>query len=110
MGEERTRSGLGRGGSLALTLGAGAVFVALWIGLAWAVAVDPAMPADAWAWLRALEPVPQVVVWVAALPIAVALWVWTASFPPIVGVLVGLGLVAWTAVAIDGLRRQLRVR
>jgi hypothetical protein len=102
--------GLGRGASLALAVGASVVFAALWIGLAWAVAVDPSMPAAAWSWLRALELVPQLVAWIAVLPVAVALWVWTASFPPFVGILVGLGLVAWTAAAAGGLLRQLRAR
>jgi hypothetical protein len=103
-------SGSGRAASLALAVGASVVFVALWIGLAWAVAIDPSMPAAAWSWLGSLEPVAQLVAWIAVLPLAVALWVWTSSFPPIVGILVGLGLVAWTAAAAGGLWRQLRAR
>jgi hypothetical protein len=93
-----------------LAVGASVVFIALWAGLAWALLVDPELPAAAWTWLRGLEPAVQVLAWLAILPIAVGLWAWTASWPPPVAVLVVLLLAAWTASAIDGTIRLLRAR
>jgi hypothetical protein len=42
------------------------------------------------------------------LPIAVGLWIWESTWPPIVGLLLAGGMVAWTLVAVGGLVRALR--
>lgn len=94
----------------ATAIGGFAVFVVLWAGLAYSLLVDPSLPDRVWAWLRGLETIPQAVVWIAILPIAVGLWAWTSSGPPLVVTLVVLGMVAWTLVAVGGLLRVVRSR
>lgn len=91
-----------------MTVGAFVVFAMLWAGLAYAQLADRTLPGDAWTWLRALEPVPQVVVWIVVLPIAVGLWIWTSEWPPLVGALLGLVLVAWSVAGLSGVVRLLR--
>lgn len=108
-GQDATPRRVGPAGA-AVAIGAFAVFVALWVGLAWSLLVDPSLPDEAWAWLRGLDTAPQVVAWIAVLPIGVGLWAWTSSWPPLVLVLVGLGMVAWTLVAVAGVVRALRSR
>jgi hypothetical protein len=91
-----------------LAVGAFAMFVILWVGFAIALRGDHAFLDTSWQWLRGL-PVPiQVVVWLVFLPIAVGLWIWESTWPPIVGLLLAGGMVAWTLVAVDGLLRALR--
>lgn len=95
---------------VAIAIAGFAVFVVLWVGLAYSMVVDASLPEEAWAWLRGLETVPQIVAWIAILPIAVGLWTWTSSWPPIVFALVGLGMVGWTLVAVAGVFRAFRGR
>lgn len=91
-----------------LAVGAFAMFVILWVGFAIALRGDHAFLDTSWQWLRGL-PVPiQVVVWLVFLPIAVGLWIWESTWPPIVGLLLAGGMVAWTLVAVGGLLRALR--
>jgi hypothetical protein len=106
MATQRTGSQAAGGLGTALSIGVLAVFVALWVGVAYTVLADPSLPEDAWAWLGALAPWLQVVVWILTLPIPVALWVATSALPPIVGAAMWLGIVAWTAVAVAGVVRR----
>lgn len=95
-------------GRLVVAVGAFGIFVVMWIGFAYALMVDPELLDEAWQWLRELPAPVQVVVWILILPIAVGLWIWESSWSPIVGLLLAAGMVGWTLVAVDGLRRALR--
>jgi hypothetical protein len=50
----------------------------------------------------------SVVVWVAVLPLTVGLWVWESTWPPLAGLVLVAGMVAWTLVAVAGLWRAVR--
>lgn len=93
---------------IGLALYAGAIFVLLWAGAAYALLVQPALVDDAWAWLTGLPTVPAIVVWVAGLPIGIALWAVHADLAPILAVLVAVGLVVWTGLAVQGMFRAFR--
>jgi hypothetical protein len=89
-------------------LGAFALFVVLWVGFAIALRGDHAILDATWDWLRGLPDPIQIVTWVVFLPIAVGLWIWESTWPPLVSVLFGAGMVAWTLVAVAGLVRAFR--
>jgi hypothetical protein len=98
---------LGRAMEIVFPIAATAVFVVLWIYVALAAFTDSPLPADTWAWLSGLDTVVAVMVWVLILPLAAFLWAWQADLEPIWMGLVMLGLVAWTGLAVSGLRRGL---
>lgn len=86
-------------------IGAFAMFVVLWIGFAMSLRGDRGLIDSAWQWLRGL-PVPvQPIVWVVILPIAVGLWIYESPWSQTVGLLLALGMVAWTLVAVAALVR-----
>lgn len=89
-------------------VGAFAMFVVVWVGFAVAVQGDRAALDTTWEWLRGLPAPIAVVVWLVFLPIAVGLWIWESSWTPLVGSLLAAGMVAWTLVAVAGLRRAFR--
>lgn len=89
-------------------VGAFAMFVVVWIGFAVALRGDHAILDTTWAWLRGLPDPIQLVTWVVFLPIAVGLWIWESSWTPLLGFLLAGGMVAWTLVAVAGLRRAFR--
>lgn len=89
-------------------VGAFAMFVVVWIGFAVALCGDHAFLDTTWEWLRGLPAPIAVVVWLVFLPIAVGLWIWESSWTPLVGSLLAVGMVAWTLVAVAGLRRAFR--
>jgi hypothetical protein len=87
---------------------AGAIFVLLWAGAAYALLVEPGLIDDAWAWLTGLSTVPAIIAWILGLPIGIALWVAQADLAPILTLAVGLGLLAWTGLAFRGLLHAFR--
>jgi len=88
-------------------VGAFAMFVVLWAGFALALRGDRGFVDSTWQWLRGL-PVPiQPIVWVVILPIAVGLWIYESTWSPTVGLLLAIGMVGWTLVAVAGLVRAL---
>ena len=91
---------------LVLVVGALAVFVVTWIHVAAAVLTDGALLASTWAWLTGLDTLAAVVAWVALLPLSVFLWAWQAELAAWAMALVVVGLVAWTMLALSGLRRR----
>ena len=95
--------------SLAISIAALAVFVAMWVGFAYALVADPGLLDEAWDRLVALSAPVAVVAWVLFLPIAVGLWIWHSSWPPVVGFLLAAGMVAWTLAALSATVRALRV-
>lgn len=91
----------------AFAVGAFGMFVVLWIGFAIALRGDRGFVDSTWQWLRGLPAPVQVVVWVVILPIAVGMWIYESTWPPTVGVLLVVGMIAWTLVAVAGLVRAL---
>jgi hypothetical protein len=97
-----------RGISLALGLWASIVFVMLWIGGIAGALIGGTLFADAWTTLGGLPVAVQVGVWVALLPVCVALWAAQAGVPVAVQVLVLFGLALWTWAAWGSLARTMR--
>lgn len=93
----------GRAFEVGLSLYGAAVFAVLWGGLVVGLASDGVILEDAWAWLTGLETLPAVVAWVLFLPIAVGLWAWNEAGSAVVQAAVAVGLVAWTALVVNGL-------
>ena len=100
--DRRIRLALGGWASLA--------FLALWAGVALNLVGSGRLAGDAWSWLTALPGIVQLAVWVLVLPVAVGLWAAVSSVPAVVGGVIVVGLVAWTAVAWFGLVRILQAR
>lgn len=101
---------IGRALDVGISIGGFAVFVALWVGFAIGLATGGQLFADAWDWLLGLEPVATVVVWILFLPICVGLWALEGGLPTFATILLGLALIPWTAVAVNGLRKTLARR
>lgn len=97
---------LGEGLRVLLVVAVLAVFAVLWVHVGAAVLTDGSLLADTWAWLTGLDLVLAVVAWIALLPLAVFLWAWQADLTPWAMALVMAGLVAWTLLALSGLRRR----
>ncbi len=93
---------------MGLAVYAGAIFVILWVGAAYALLAAPDLIDDAWAWLTGLSTVPAILAWILGLPIAIALWAAQADLAPVLAVAVGLGLLAWTGLAVRGLLHAFR--
>jgi hypothetical protein len=89
-----------------LSIGALIVFAILWFYVVAAVFTDGTLLDDTWAWLSSLDTLAAAVAWLALLPLAVFLWSWQADLEPWVMGIVMLGLLAWTLVAVSGLRRR----
>jgi hypothetical protein len=89
-----------------LVIGALAVFGVLWIHVAAALLTDGGLLANTWAWLTGLDTPATIVAWVALLPLAVFLWAWQADLASWAMALVMVGLVAWTMLALSGVRRR----
>ena len=94
---------------MAFAIGAFAMFVIVWVGYAIALLGDRGFIDQSWEWLRSLPPPVQVIVWVVILPIAVGMWIFQSEWPTLAGVLLGMGMIAWTLVAVAGVVRALRV-
>jgi hypothetical protein len=97
----------GRRLRLSLGLWASLAFLVLWVGAAANLAGGGHLAIDSWTWLAGLPDIVGFAVWVLLLPVAVGLWASQTDPPAIVGGLVALGLVLWTAVAWLGLARTL---
>ena len=108
--EKPPRGRAGRAFDVGLSLYGAAIFTVLWVGLAIGLATGGDLLVDAWTWLGSLEPVWAVVAWILLLPIAVGLWAWNAAGSPLVMGAVLAGLVAWTGLALSGLKRTFRRR
>ena len=94
---------------MAFAVGAFAMFVIVWAGYAIALRGDRGFIDQSWEWLRSLPPPIQVTVWVVILPIAVGMWIFESEWPMTAGVLLGVGMIAWTLVAVAGVVRAFRV-
>ena len=98
---------IGRAMEIVFPILATIVFVILWVYVVLASFTDSPLPADTWAWLSGLDTIAAVIVWIIILPLAVYLWAWQADLEPVWMGLVMLGMVAWTSLAVSGLRRGL---
>jgi hypothetical protein len=94
---------------VAFAMGAFAMFVIVWVGYAMALRGDRGAIDQGWEWLRGLPAPIQVVVWLVFLPIAVGMWIFESEWPPMAGALLGIGMIAWTLVAVAGVVRAFRV-
>jgi hypothetical protein len=99
------RRSLGRALELVLPVLASIVFVVLWVYVALVAFTGSTLPADTWAWMSSLGPLPTVVVWIALLPLGVFLWAWQADLEPLAMGAVMLLLAGWTWIAWAGLAR-----
>jgi len=91
-----------------LAIWASVAFLAMWVGVALNLAGGGRLAGDAWSWLTSLSDVLRLVAWVVVLPVTIGLWAAASGVPPVVGGVVVVGLVAWTAVAWFGLARALQ--
>lgn len=69
-----------------------ALFVALWVGFAWALAASQGSLDGAWQWIRGLPLIAQIVVWLLFLPVVVGLWIWESDWPAVVRLVLVLGV------------------
>jgi len=88
-----------------LNLYANVTFLVLWVGFAIALIVDQEWLDRLWLWLQDLPKVLEVIVWVVFLPITVTLWIWQSPWSTLGRVAGFTGMIAWTLVALSGLRR-----
>ena len=93
---------------LTLSIYAIVIFVLLWVGFALALVVNQDWLDLLWSWVRSLPLVVEIIVWVLFLPIMVGLWIWESSWPALVRLLGFAGIVAWTLVAVSGLRKAMQ--
>ena len=93
---------------LTLSIYAIVIFVVLWVGFAFALVVNQEWLDLLWSWVRSLPLMVEIIVWVLFLPIMVGLWIWESSWPALVRLLGFAGIVAWTLVAVSGLRKAMR--
>jgi len=71
------------------------LFAALWVAFGAAVVWSQGSLDEAWAAVRALPLVVQVVVWLLLLPVMAGLWAWETTWPLIVRLVVVLGIAGW---------------
>lgn len=72
-----------------------AAFAALWIAFGAAVVLSQGSLDQAWAAIRGLPLVVQIVVWVVFLPVMAGLWVWETTWPLAVRLLVIASVAGW---------------
>lgn len=83
-------------------------FALLWLGLAAVLFFNREWPAMLWEQVQALPVAAQVVIWLALLPIMVALWTWQSSWDAAVRVLAFAGIAGWTLLAVSSFVRSMR--
>jgi ABC-type amino acid transport system permease subunit len=71
------------------------IFAALWVAFGVALLWSQGSLDQAWATIRGLPLIVQLVVWLLFLPVMAGLWVWETAWPLVIRVLVILGLAGW---------------
>ena len=71
------------------------LFAALWIAFGVALLWSQGSLDQAWATIRGLPLVVQLLVWLLFLPVMAGLWVWETAWPLVLRVLVIAGLAGW---------------
>jgi hypothetical protein len=72
-----------------------AIFAILWLGFGIGVVWSQGSVDAAWAWVRALPIVVQLVVWILFLPVMIGMWIWETSWPFVLRVLLVIGVAGW---------------
>ena len=90
---------------ITMTFYAITIFVVLWVGFTIALVVNREWLDLLWSWVGSLPTVVEIIVWVLFLPILVGLWIWESPWPTFVRLLGFAGIVAWTLLAVSGLRK-----
>jgi len=68
------------------------LFVALWVGFAWALLASQGSLDAVWEWIRGLPLVVQGIVWLLFLPVVAGLWIWESDWPSAVRLVLVLGI------------------
>ena len=93
---ESLASGLGNGiGFMAEHGVLFVLFASLWVAFGVALIWSQGSLDQAWATIRGLPLIVQLVVWLLFLPVMAGLWVWETAWPLLVRVLVIAGLAGW---------------
>jgi ABC-type amino acid transport system permease subunit len=71
------------------------IFAALWIAFGVALLWSQGSLDQAWATIRGLPLIVQLVVWLLFLPVMAGLWVWETAWPLVVRVVLIAGLAGW---------------
>ena len=72
-----------------------AIFAMIWIAFGAALLMSQGSLDGAWATIRGLPLVVQVIVWVLFLPVMIGLWVWESSWPLVARLVLVAGLAGW---------------
>jgi ABC-type amino acid transport system permease subunit len=93
---ESVASGIGNGIGMAAQTGIlFAVFAVLWLAFGIGLVASQGSVDAAWAWVRGLPLVVQLLVWLLFLPVMAGLWVWETSWPLVLRLLLVIGLAGW---------------
>jgi hypothetical protein len=71
------------------------VFAALWVAFGVALIWSQGSLDQAWAAIRGLPLIVQLIVWLLFLPVMAGLWVWETAWPLVLRVILILGLAGW---------------
>jgi hypothetical protein len=75
-----------------------AIFLVLWVAFAIALVLSQGTIDEAWQWIRDLNWVLQVVLWVLFLPVMAGMWVWETSWPLAVRLVLVIGLAGFNLI------------
>jgi ABC-type amino acid transport system permease subunit len=93
---ESVASGIGNGIGMAAQTGIlFAVFAVLWLAFGIGLVASQGSVDAAWAWVRGLPLVVQLLVWLLFVPVMAGLWVWETSWPLVLRLLLVIGLAGW---------------
>jgi hypothetical protein len=93
---ENVASGIGS--TIGAAAESGALFVTfavLWLAFGAALVLGQGGIDAAWAWVRSLPLVVQLVAWVLFLPVMAGVWIWETSWPFVLRLVLVLGLAGW---------------
>jgi hypothetical protein len=71
------------------------VFAVIWVAFAAGLIWSQGSIDQAWATIRALPLIVQIVVWVLFLPVMAGLWVWETTWPLVLRLIVVAGIAGW---------------
>jgi hypothetical protein len=72
-----------------------AIFAIIWVAFAVGLIWSQGSLDQAWAAIRSLPLIVQVLVWVLFLPVMVGLWVWETSWPLVIRLVLVVGIAGW---------------
>lgn len=80
-------------------------FLALWMGLAAALLINPDWLVSLWSWVQALPSLIRILAWIFLTPLLTALWIWNADWATFLKLLAYTGLAGWTALALNSFKK-----